>query len=71
MFVGIASLALLTAIAASAIVVGEVRHEEREIEHEETQILTELRDLAQRMKRLERTIDERMQSQAKASESAK
>ena len=32
MFLGIASLALLTAIAASAIVVGEVRSEGREIE---------------------------------------
>ena len=35
MFLGIASLALLTAIAASAIVVGEVRSEEREMEREE------------------------------------
>lgn len=45
MFLGIASLALLTAIAASAIVVGEVRSEEREIEKEETEILSELRKL--------------------------
>jgi voltage-gated potassium channel len=58
MFVGIASLALLTAIAASAIVVGEVRSEEREIEREESEILLELRNLAGRMSRLERMTDE-------------
>jgi voltage-gated potassium channel len=58
MFIGIASLALLTAIAASAIVVGEVRSEEREIEREESEILSELRNLASRMSRLERMTDE-------------
>jgi len=59
MFIGIASLALLTAIAASAIVVGELRSGEREIEREESEILSELRDLARRMGRLERVLDER------------
>jgi voltage-gated potassium channel len=59
MFVGIASLALLTAIAASAIVVGEVRSEEREIEREETKILSELRDLSERIQNLERALGER------------
>jgi voltage-gated potassium channel len=65
MFGGIASLALLTAIAASAIVVGEVRseeqaiqREEREIEQEETQIFAELRHMARRIDQLERTIEE-------------
>jgi Ion channel len=58
MFVGIASLALLTAIAASAIVVGEAYSEERRLESGEVQILSELRDLARRMDGLERTLDE-------------
>jgi cell division protein FtsL len=57
MFLGIGSLALLTAICASAIVVGEVRHEEREIQHEESEILYELRGLAQHVERLERSLD--------------
>jgi voltage-gated potassium channel len=65
MFLGIASLALLTAIAASAIVVGEVRSEEREIEREEGEILSELRNLTHRMSRLEHRIDEGMQSEEK------
>jgi hypothetical protein len=51
-------LALLTAIAASAIVVGEAHSEERKLESGEVQILSELRDLARRMDRLERTLDE-------------
>ena len=38
MFVGIGSFALLTAVAASAIVVGEVGEEERRIEREEEDI---------------------------------
>jgi voltage-gated potassium channel len=58
MFVGIASLALLTAIAASAIVVGEAHSEERKLEGGEVQILSELRELARRMDRLERRLDE-------------
>jgi voltage-gated potassium channel len=65
MFLGIASLALLTAIAASAIVVGEVRSEEREIEREETEILSELRNLASRMSRLERMNDEHFRSEGR------
>jgi voltage-gated potassium channel len=65
MFLGIASLALLTAIAASAIVVGEVRSEEREIEREETEILSELRNLASRMSRLERMSDEHFRSEGR------
>jgi hypothetical protein len=64
MFVGIASLALLTAIAASAIVVGEVRSGEREIRHEESQILSEIHELAYRIDRLERMLDERRASKA-------
>jgi voltage-gated potassium channel Kch len=38
MFVGIGSIAFLTAVAASAIVVGEVAEEEQEIEREEREI---------------------------------
>jgi Ion channel len=64
MFVGIASLALLTAIAASAIVVGEVRSGKREIRHEESQILSEIHELAYRIDRLERMLDERRASKA-------
>jgi voltage-gated potassium channel len=65
MFLGIASLALLTAIAASAIVVGEVRSEEREIEKEETEILTELRKLTSRISRLEGITNEHIKSQGR------
>jgi voltage-gated potassium channel len=65
MFLGIASLALLTAIAASAIVVGEVRSEEREIEREETQILSELRKLTSRITRLEGITHEHIRSEAR------
>lgn len=63
LFLGIASLALLTAIAASAIVVGEVRSEEREIEREEAEILSELRNLGSRMSRLERMTGEHFRSE--------
>jgi hypothetical protein len=58
-------LALLTAIAASAIVVGEVRSEEREIEREETQILSELRKLTSRITRLEGITHEHIRSEAR------
>ncbi|HJY44422.1 MAG TPA: hypothetical protein VJ301_07350 [Propionibacteriaceae bacterium] len=43
--------------------VREVRSEGREIEREETLVLTELRELAGRMYQLERTIDEHIQSE--------
>ena len=65
MFLGIASLALLTAIAASAIVVGEVRSEEREIEKEETEILSELRKLTSRISRLEGITNEHIKSEGR------
>lgn len=45
MFVGIGSIAFLTAVAASAIVVGEVGEEERRIEHEERMIEREEREI--------------------------
>lgn len=53
MFVGIASFALLTAVAASAIVVSDVGEEEREIMREEGLILDQLRQLNVRLARLE------------------
>ncbi len=53
MLVGIASLAFLTAIAASAIVIGEVAEEEHEIEKQEGQILDILREIDARLERLE------------------
>jgi len=56
MLTGVASVALLTAIAASAIVVGEVRPEERRIEREESEILGRLRDISYRLDRLERQL---------------
>ncbi|HYJ68836.1 MAG TPA: potassium channel family protein [Nocardioidaceae bacterium] len=56
MFVGIACVALLTAIATSAIVAVEVRSEEEAIESDELEILDELRMLNQRLDRLERAI---------------
>jgi voltage-gated potassium channel len=70
-FFGIASVALLTAIAASAIVVGEVRSEGREIEREEALVLTELRELTGRMHQLERTIEEHSQSEGPTTEPRK
>lgn len=56
MFGGIACLALLTAIAASAIVVVEVRSEEEVIERDEVEILGVLRELDQRLERLEQDL---------------
>jgi voltage-gated potassium channel len=56
MFVGIASFAFLSAVAASAIVVGEVEQEERVIEQEETLILAQLRELNGRLERLELAV---------------
>ena len=76
MFVGIGCLALLTAIAASAIVVGRVRPEERAIERaerqielDEVEILSRLSDLAQRMDRLERALHDRSSQQSVTSSS--
>jgi hypothetical protein len=61
MVVGIASFALLTAVAASAIVVGEVGEEERRIEREEDDIrqgvaaiLSRLASMEDRLRALER-----------------
>jgi voltage-gated potassium channel len=56
MLVGIASFAFLTAVAASAIVVGEVAEEERKIEQEESLILAQLRELNDRVGRLEAAL---------------
>jgi len=60
MFLGIASFAFLTAVAASAIVVGEVSDEEHQIEREEREIqriergiLTQLAEINARLQRLE------------------
>jgi voltage-gated potassium channel len=60
MFVGIASFAFLTAVAASAIVVGEVGEEERTIEREEREIarlqdviLGRLDEIDARLRRME------------------
>lgn len=62
MFVGIGSFAFLTAVAASAIVVGEVGEEERLIEREEREIqrmqeviLDRLAGIDARLERLERS----------------
>jgi hypothetical protein len=64
MFVGIGSFALLTAVAASAIVVGEVGDEERRIEREEQDIsravaaiLGRLEMIDDRLRRLEAEND--------------
>ena len=63
MFVGIGSFAFLTAVAASAIVVGEVGEEERrieaeerEIEREQTEVLAQLRRIDERLDRIERSL---------------
>jgi voltage-gated potassium channel Kch len=60
MFVGIASFAFLTAVAASVIVVGEVADEEREIqravEQEDSVILERLQELSATVERLEATL---------------
>lgn len=56
MLAGIAALAFLTAIGASAIVVSEVGEEEEElIEREESDILAVLREIQQRLDRIEET----------------
>lgn len=57
MFSGIACLALLTAIAASAIVAVKVRSEEEVIERDERDILAAIRNLTQQLNRLERRVD--------------
>jgi voltage-gated potassium channel len=71
MFVGIACLALLTAIAASAIVVGRVRpgeeqiaRAEQQIEREEGEILARLDDLARRLESLEQALTRPIQQEA-------
>jgi voltage-gated potassium channel len=60
MFIGIGSFAFLTAVAASAIVVGgvseeehQIEREEREIQHIETAILSQLAEINARLQRLE------------------
>jgi voltage-gated potassium channel len=65
MFAGIGSFAFLTAIAASAIVVGEVGEEEREIEREERRIhraqqviLGRLGEIDARLERIEQARTE-------------
>jgi voltage-gated potassium channel len=64
MFVGIGSFALLTAVAASAIVVGEVGDEERRIEREEEDIRRDVATILDRfdmmddrLRRLEESHD--------------
>jgi voltage-gated potassium channel len=56
MLVGIACFAFLTAVAASAIVVGEVGAEEDLIEREESNILIEIRRVSARLDRLEELL---------------
>lgn len=56
MIVGIACFAFLTAVAASAIVVGEVSAEERLIEREESEILAQIYDISTRLGRLEELL---------------
>jgi voltage-gated potassium channel len=56
MIVGIASFAFLTAVAASAIVVGEIGAEEQLIEREESEILAHMRDVDARLRRLEELL---------------
>jgi voltage-gated potassium channel len=57
MFIGIGSFAFLTAIAASAIVVGEVGEEERVIEAEEREIEREQRAVLVRLDALDARLD--------------
>ena len=59
MLVGVACFAFLTAVAASAIVVGEVGAEEQLIEREESTILAEIRQVNARLDRLEELLDHR------------
>ncbi len=56
MLVGIACFAFLTAVAASAIVVGEVSAEEHQIQDEESTILTLIQEINDRIDRLERSL---------------
>jgi voltage-gated potassium channel Kch len=63
MFVGIGCFAFLTAVAASAIVVGEVGEEERrieaeerEIEREQSVVLERLGEIEARLERMERSL---------------
>lgn len=56
MFGGIGALAFVTAIAASAIVVGEVEQEEREIEAYERRLARRLDRLDARIARIERLL---------------
>ena len=63
MFVGIGSFAFLTAVAASAIVVGEVGEGERrieagerQIEREQVEVLAYLREIDARLDRIERKL---------------
>lgn len=56
MIAGVGSIAFLTAVAASAIVVGDMGEEERLIEREETAILSEVRAVADRLDRLEQLL---------------
>jgi voltage-gated potassium channel len=67
MFAGIGSFAFLTAVAASAIVVGEVGEEEREIEREERRIhrtqqaiLGRLGEIDARLERIEQARTRRL-----------
>jgi len=55
MIAGIGCIAFLTAVAASAIVVSDVE-EERRIQEGESEILVEVRGLADRLDRLERVL---------------
>ena len=57
LFIGIACLALLTAIAALAIVAVKVRSEEEVIERDEKDILAAIRTLNQQLNRLERRVE--------------
>jgi hypothetical protein len=63
MFVGIGSFAFLTAVAASAIVVGEVGEEERRIERAELAIAQGVETIGQRLDRIEDQL-RRMEGQA-------
>jgi voltage-gated potassium channel len=56
MIVGIACFAFLTAVAASAIVVGEIGAEEHLIQREESKILAQIRDVNTRLSRLEELL---------------
>jgi hypothetical protein len=55
MLLGIAALAFVTATMAS-LILGEVREEERLIEREESEVVTLLGELNERLERLERAV---------------